>query len=226
MTARHPKSSTKYDQSRGLISTVYVCFQYLDRYIQMCIYLYSMYLSIFIILYNERWPPQRNKGNVVVLTWYNTDHDLTIAASSDSSIINSFWIFRQPQGVWDSTNICSSNRFCRKPWQIQKSVCPVQTTSQHTLLLLPCVVLLCARDLRHVGLTLNSKLLLQRECQHRCCSQGVSHAVVYSSQCRDWTPLQFHSTTIHSFEFRRPQKWDFRLFRRLPVYLKRAYVKK
>lgn len=57
------------------------------RYILIRTYLHNIHLNIFITHYNERRPPQRNKGNVVDQTWYR---------SSNIDFPNS-------SGVWDTT---------------------------------------------------------------------------------------------------------------------------
>lgn len=107
---------------------------------------------------------------------------------------------KQPQGVRRSTNIRSWNIFCRKPWQIQKlSVCPTHCDSN-----------VCSFDFVHEscgGAQSQSKLKARGALISVGQSQEISHSVVRLLG----TILQFYSTTIHSFEFRRPENWDVSL---------------
>lgn len=60
---------------------------------------------------------------MVILTWYNTDHSLTIAALSYPSIIVHSVDFQNSPRVWDTARTSDRDIICRKPWRIQKN-CP------------------------------------------------------------------------------------------------------
>lgn len=114
-------------------------------------------------------------------------------------------------GVGYRTNIRSWNLFCKKNPEVPKLLVPqfFQSLDQLGDTIVIDFIILCARAAPEGSLSLKSDIQNAQLQEASLLSQFVCYTRVHSSV--DWTVLQFSSMTIHSFEFRRPEKWDVSL---------------